>query len=392
MELAAPMGRILSLDRFRGLCLALMLAFGASKMFASASSFFVPLSTHDLSKSFQLIAGYGFYDVIAPMFIFASGLSFGVSYRAKLERFGYRETRKSCLMHAFQIIGLGGLLVFNTDDVIGIILLVLMILALVAKVISFFPFKFADKISPFLRKFLFYLGILLTVWNVVQIILFAVDAPSFSHHWGPLCSIGIGMLICLLWVEFRPWQKILMSTLCASFYASLCFVLPASLFMGFTHGGLLGSLGYALLYVFAETLFSLRKQRFAATAYVLLAAIAALVLTWYITPSKEAVNITYVLWSLVISFSVYSVISHLDSLQIKRFPILASLGKYSLTLYCMHFLVSNMYGICVCALVKYLNVPQILATITLALGLILYLILATIAIRAMAKRNWVIRL
>ena len=382
-------GRIRALDRLRGLSLWMMLVFGASKM-ATFGDFFASLSTHDVTKSFQIIGGYGFYDCIAPMFVFASGLAFWAAYQSKLRLVGVYQATLDSAKRGLALVGLGGLLVFNFDDPLGIALFALAMVALVVWVISLVKPRWTI-LKRLLKQALLCLGGMLILVNLIEMAFYAGGMDASWGHWGPLCSIGVGLLMALALARLSTGGKVVASLALTALYAAFCLYGDAGLAGNFVHGGLLGSLGYGLLMVYGFTWMSIRSK-WGRGAYALALGLLSIPACLLLTPSKETVNLSFVLVSVVIETFVYAFISLFDRFALRRIPLLTTLGQQSLTVYCLHFATTFTYGICLNALTCYLPVGEALHTVVFALGLVLYPILMACLVKALGKRGWVVKI
>ena len=387
---SAHFGRIPALDRFRGLSLCLMLAFGAAKM-VTFCDFFVQLSTHDPALSWQLIDGYGFYDSIAPMFVFASALSFWAAFGSRRRKLGWSQAILSFFKRSMQLVGLGGLLAFDLVDPIGWILMALMLAVAVVWIISLARPQRAPYLRKILGKILTITGIGLIVVNYVEVGLYVFGVQAWHSAWSAIASIGVGLLFTLCIVRLSDLAKIVICIVATVFYGLVCYYSDVCSFDYFVHGGLMGSFGYSLLMLYAYTLMSLHADKKVQLSFSLVLAVAAIGAYLYIIPYKEAVNVSYVLISYLISFDVYFIISLFDKYNLSFAP-LTILGRNSLTVYCLHFLMTFTYGICLNALVAYVPAGVVIQCIMFAIGMACYPLIMTLVIRALSHRNYLIRL
>lgn len=383
--------RVNSLDRFRGFAIALMLMFGAAKMFTD-TDFFVQLSTHDLSLSWQLITGYGFYDIIAPLFVFASGLAFHYSTKSSCLKNGSVKTRRKNLVHSLKILGVGSLLLFDFSNPIGIVFFTFMILSILLIAFSLFKPKFKNITRKIFHYSLISLGICVVVVNIIEVILALANTSTYTGSWGALTSIGIGMLIATFIVDKEISIKCVFIYAFIIVYFCLCLILPEKAFL-FTHGGIMGALGYAILFILADVVLSLKDNKVLLLIFTIPLFISSAFIYDVILPSKETVTITYVLFSFVFCYTVYLIFDLLELPGVNfKFPVLTILGKNSLTAYCLHFALTFTYGICINALISYLPMKGVIQIILYALGMILYAILMALLLRYLSKKNLVVRI
>ena len=384
-------GRIPALDRFRGLSLWLMFAFGAAKM-VTFCDFFVRFSTHDVALSWQLIRGYGFYDSIAPLFVFASGLAFWAAFRSRQCRVGTSQAILSSARRGLQLVGIGGLLAFDFADPLGWVLFALAIGMAVTWLVSCLRPAHSPLLRRWMGRVLLGVGAATILANYIEIMFYLGGTAVWNAHWSAIASIGVGLLVTLALVRLPTWGRVLACIGATVFYALACRFSPAGMFDGFVHGGLAGSMGYALLVMYAYTLMSMGTDRWLRLMFGALLWSMGLVACIYLDPAKEAVNISYVLVSFAIAYDVYAVVRLFDGLSCRRFAPLTILGRTSLTVYCLHFVLTFPFGICLDALVSYVPVGTVLRCILFVLGMIGYPFLMALLARALSRRHCLIRL
>ena len=384
-----PSGRIRTLDRLRGLSLWLMLVFGAAKM-ATFGDFFAALSMHDVTKSFQIIAGYGFYDCIAPMFVFASGLAFWASYQSKLRRLGASRAALYGAKRGLELVGVGGLLIFNFDDPFNISLFALALVVLATWVVSLIRPDWVI-LKRLVHRTLLSLGVMLILINWIEMAVGIGSAGVSWGSWGPICSIGVGLLMALCLARLSTRGKVFASLLMTALYAGICLYGDPALAGSFVHGGLLGSLGYGLLVTYGFVWMSL-AGKWRKVAYALAIGLLAIPTCLLQTPSKELVNLSFVLISWIIETFLYAFLALFERMELKYFPLFSILGRNSLTIYCLHFVTTFTFGICLNALTCYLPVGETLHTIVFALGLVVYPVLADCLVKWLSKKGWVVKL
>ena len=380
--------RIPSIDRFRGIAIALMIMFTATEMY-TATDFFVPLSTHDLTKALLLIPGYGFFDLIAPFFIFASGLSFGFAFSSAERKVGLPAAYSVMGRKGVKVVGLGSLLLFSFDG-IGLFFFVCAILCLTLLVLRFTWKKSRELFSYdiLFDKILFALGILLLIVAVADNLLLLFGKTPTDSHWTALPSIGVSMLVCVAFSKRKPYVKVTAVYLLTLLVFLMNLYIPQGNFAYFTHGGFLGSFGYALLFLCADTVVTLQKMRktlahtFAATIGILAVTSCAI-----IVPSKAAVNVSYALVSFVFAYVLYFVVSLFDKVRVKKFPLLTLLGQNSLMIYMWHVPLSPMVGLMENGLIAYWPVSDGMRVVLGFMGMAVYLFGTYAVVWALQKRK-----
>lgn len=355
--------RIPSIDRFRGLAMSLLIMFGAAIMFET-TQFFKPLTTHDLSIAFQIIPGYALYDFGAPLFLFASGLSFGFAFASAERKYGTLRAYDVLTKRAIKIVGMGALLLFDLGDVIGIICFALLMTCIVLVVAQLIVRKKNRTLFHIFGEtanaILLFAGWALLAIAVTENVLLLCGVEVTSEHWGALPSIGCAMLLAVPFVKLKPSWKVLTVSLLTMFYFSANLAIPVQNFTHFAHGGMLGSIGYALCFLYADLTIDLYKiypkRPIIPNVFATLMAVMAFMSNMVALPSKAAVNVSYILISFVLSYGLYVVIRLFDDVQVKRFPFLTIIGQNCLLVYALNFFVTYVYGICINAMVDYVPV------------------------------------
>ena len=100
--------RILSIDRFRGICMFAMVCSFVFGLFASFGAL-APLIEHG-TKGFEILPGVSFADLFAPMFIFVVGLTIVPSFKKREEKFGTVNAYLQLAIRFLSIMGIGCLL------------------------------------------------------------------------------------------------------------------------------------------------------------------------------------------------------------------------------------------------------------------------------------------
>ena len=234
--------RVPSLDRFRGFALALMIIFGAAKS-VTVAPVFAALSTHDLSEALIIFPGIGFYDLIAPLFVFACGLGLGFSSDS------LNSSRP--MRRVIALVGLGALVNLPTGDPLSFAFLAFSVIALILVVLWFAGKKTskpdAQIISRILRKFVSFVGLFALATAVIENILYLFGVSVSPAHWSVLASIGVASLFVYPFTRVRVGWKLFFCAAFTALYFAANLLVPAENFSYFTHGGLLGSFGFVRL-------------------------------------------------------------------------------------------------------------------------------------------------
>jgi predicted acyltransferase len=298
--------RLISIDYFRGLAIILMVLSNYSVGIIAVPSWF---------KHAQDI-GLTINDIIAPLFIFAIGLTYGLSIRSRSERTSRWEAIQQAATRYLAILGLGAIISAGE------------------------------------------------VWYGYS--------PS-SMEWGVLQAIGLAGLLALPTI-FLPtgWRfciglgvLAIYQVLLDHFWLNTVLVTP--------HGGLPGSFGWAAMLILATALADLyhdpRKRKFYLVAVMLF--LAGGISLAYLSPiSKHRVSAAYVLVCLGISGLLFGLFHLLVEHYKIKLPLLAAWGKNPLLLYLLHYVLIGIFiipGIPV----LYMNAPAWLVILEMVILLVL---------------------
>ena len=229
--------------------------------------------------------GFTIADLGAPMFIFAIGLTFGISARRRLEQDGAWNMTQHFVVRYFAILGIGAL--FGAGQV------------------------------------------LMQVNGVVI-------------NWGVMQAIGVAGLVTLVVIRLITWERLLIGlSLLAGYQFMLDHFWLATVLIS-PHGGLYGSLAWAAMLILATVLADLyfRKSRgiWALIAASVLAILLTLALNSWVPVSKNRVSASYVLLSLGLSGLFFSVF-HIFVERLKwKLSTLVMCGRNPLLLYMLHLI------------------------------------------------------
>ncbi len=226
-------------------------------------------------------------DVIAPAFIFAIGLTYGLSFRKRLIRDGLSRTAGHFLKRNFSIIGIGCILSAG-ETLLG--------------------------------------------------------QNKSGFDWGVLQAIGTAGLITLpflLMPDFAVWICGIIILIGYQFFLDSFFL---SVVLRSPHGGLFGSIGWSSMMVFASALGrffhrdekSKYKIKYLMLSFLILA--AGIFLSYFSPVSKNRVSSSYILVSLGISALVFYGFYLLELVFKIKENILSSWGKNPLLLYVLHLI------------------------------------------------------
>jgi len=272
MNSSAP--RLNSIDLFRGLAiLGMVLA-----NYLAGVEWISPWLKHAKDAGFTVI------DLVAPMFIFAIGLTYGSSFKRRIERDSAGKTYQHFVVRFAALLGMGAL--FSAGEV-----------------------------------------------------LLGVDGQTVN--WGVLQAIGVAGLVTLLLLRLPTWGRLLNGLGILAFYQYMLNTFWLTRILSEPHGGLLGSISWAgmlvLATVFADVFFRPYGQR----RLVALSAgsiLAGLLLSLFFVISKNRVSPAYVLLSLGLSGLIFSACHILVEQFRLKSRLLPLWGRNPLVLYLLHML------------------------------------------------------
>lgn len=273
-------------------------------------------------------------DLIAPMFIFAIGLTYGLSFRQRLQRDGRQKTLSHFIFRSLELIGIGCLLSAGET---------------------------------------------------------AVGESTAAVNWGVLQAIGVAQLVVLPFLFLPAWARTASGCGILVLYQVLLDHFWLGPVLASSHGGLLGALSWSAMLLLAtlpaDIYFSTKGKKF--SYLVCAAAIFITGVIWSgISPiSKNRVSPAYVLISLGISALVFYVFFLFQQKGNSPSRFLSIWGKNPLALYLLQDLVLAVFVL-----------PPFPGWYRLAPGwLILLQAAALIAIlhsfaRLMEKKRWILKL
>jgi predicted acyltransferase len=281
--------RLDAIDQFRGFAILLM----------SLADFLSDVRAVPAWLKHAPDIGYTVIDLIAPMFVFAMGLTYGLSFRRRLLRNGAWAAYEHAITRNLALIGLGFLLVMA--------------------------------------------GNMTGVYE--------------SHgNWGLLQALGMAGLITLPFIRLRPGVRAAVGLLILALYQYMLDAAWLPLVLGSTHNGIWGSLSWGALLILSTVLADLYHEEFQAprrdapirplyawmTAAVL---VIGLALTAIAPISKSRASASYMLVSLGLSALLFGLFHFLEAHTHLRLPVLVAWGRNALLLYFLHGAVIGLFAL-----------------------------------------------
>jgi predicted acyltransferase len=276
------MKRLEAIDQFRGFAILLMILANYMNNVSIIPSW--------LKHADDI--GYTVIDLVAPMFVFAMGLTYGLSFRRRLERTGAWNTYQHFLTRYLALVGLGYLITL--------------------------------------------------VWEIS-----GIQPPSVN--WGLLQALGAAGLIALPFILLSSaWRWVIGLAMLAMYQILLDRFWLKEVLVA-PHNGPWGAFSWGAMLILATALADLyhdaRRSQF---AYPLLSAglvVVGLALALLVPLSKDRASASFVLLSLGLSGLVFYMF-HL--MQVKwrlRLPILTDWGRNPLSLYLLHYILLGIFAL-----------------------------------------------
>jgi predicted acyltransferase len=269
-----PTSRISSIDQFRGFAILAM----------ALANFMGGVQAIPAWLKHAPDVGLTVIDLIAPMFIWAIGLTYGVSFRRRLARDGSATTYGQFLTRYLAILGIGA--VISAGET-------------------------------------------------------ALGLNAKGVDWGVLQAIGAAGILTLPVIHLPAWGRAGVGLLFLAVYQALLDTAWLGTVLGSPHGGLYGSLSWGGMLILSTALADLfhdpGRRKWAAWAG-LLAAAAGCGLAFVAPISKNRVSCSYVLVSLGISALIFLAFHGASERFHFESRFLTVWGKNPLALYFLHYL------------------------------------------------------
>lgn len=318
------MKRVQSIDQYRGFAILSMVMAN----YLAGILWIPPWLKHAPDTGLTVI------DLVAPFFIFAIGLTYGLSFKNRLSRFGFRPCIAHFLYRYLALIGIGAIL--SAGEII---------------------FGFSKS----------------------------------TMGWGVLQAIGVAGILTLPVLRYSPKYRILVGIFILIFYQLMCELSWGAIVFSSPHGGLPGSLSWAAMLIIASALgdlFHSHNEKIRVLIMTFSATLFAGILLSFIVPiSKNRVSASYVLVCLGISGMLFMVFHILNDKLHFHIPFLTSWGKNPIFLYILHLICLGFFALPTSP-GWYENAPGWLVFIQI----ILLMVSISVVARYFERKEWVITL
>jgi predicted acyltransferase len=276
MQPSKSITRIEAIDQFRGFAILLMIL----------ADYLNNISSIPTWLKHAPDVGYTIIDLVAPLFVFAIGLTFGMSFRRRLARSGDWKTYNHFISRNLALIGL---------------------------------------------------GFLITLGGVLS-----KNYPP-DANWGLLQALGAAGLITLPFIKIKPKYRWIFGFLLLAIYQVLLDRFWLADVINSVHNGPQGALSWGAMMIIATSLGDVYldqengKQFFPWLSLCLL--VLGGLMIFFVPISKHRASASYMLVSLGFSGLIFFVFHILEAKLHFRIPILTDFGVNPLLLYLLHGLV-----------------------------------------------------
>jgi predicted acyltransferase len=272
--------RIISIDQYRGFAILTM----------ALANYMVGVKIIPAWLKHAPDVGLTVIDLIAPFFIFAIALTYGISFHRRVEREGPFKTYSQFITRYLAIIGLGAIISAGET---------------------------------------------------------ATGQNPAGIDWGVLQAIGMAGLLCLVVIRLPSVYRWLIGLGILVVYQLILDNFLLDLTIRSPHGGLFGSLNWGAMLILGTALADLfhgsERQQNAFPWVSLLILLTGVVISLLVPVSKHRVSSSYVLISLGASALLF-LLFHWISTHFKwKLHLLVAWGKNPLVLYFLHYLIIGVF-------------------------------------------------
>ncbi len=274
--------RILSIDRFRGLCFFAFVCSYILPLFG-VFDFLTPYVEHD-KNGFQILPGVSFADLFVPMFIFVIGLTIIRSFKSREEKVGTRKAYFQLATRFLALIGIGYAfngfengwadvffndVAFNNLAIVTQVAAIFFWLALAGLIIYIISLFFKnEKFKDISNKiFVYTLAIagVLAIFFLLVSTAEKITAPAQSkfggHEWDTLQNIGLAGLLALPFIRYDKWGRLI---ICGLSFVGLTILMQNGLFPlanTILEGGFIGAFSWSTILLLGSIFADLKDDK-----------------------------------------------------------------------------------------------------------------------------------
>ena len=338
---ASGSGRILSIDRFRGICMFLMVCSFIFPLFA-CFDFLKPVVEHG-DKGFQILPGISFADLFAAMFIFVIGLTISKSFKKREEKVGTSKAYAHLALRFLGLIGIGA--IFNgfesgwSDIFLGEktfselsvqiqlyavcfwIALALLIVFIVSRFVKNEKFKvISESIFRYSLAFVGICALFFILVSTGEKITAPANGERFGGwEWDTLQNIGLAGLLALPFVKFNKTGKLVMVVVT---FTVLTILMQNGLYplaKSILEGGIFGGFSWACILLMGSVFYDLKndnKKYWILTSLILLVSVV-LIVAFNFTAAKRGCTPVYAMFCIAISAMVWGGLNCINNWKFK---------------------------------------------------------------------------
>ena len=352
--------RILSIDRFRGICMFAMVCSFIFGLFASFSAL-APIIEHG-TNGFQILPGVSFADLFAPMFIFVIGLTIVPSFKKREKQFGTSRAYFQLAVRFLSIMGIGCLLNGFEDGWSDVILngvpfaelnINMKIYAVcfwiaIALVINLIVSTFIknDKYKAISKNIL---SALLALCGLLALFVIIVKTGEkitpnptspYDQIWDTLQNIGLAGLISLPFIKFSKWGKLVIVSIILLVLTAFIQGGGLSLANSILEGGFVGGFSWACILMFGSIFSELKDdKRYWVLTSMLLLISTVLILAFDFTAAKRGCTPVYAMFTTSIAAMIWSALNLLNNWK-PKFSFFAIWGSNAILTYVVNYIIS----------------------------------------------------
>lgn len=357
--------RILSIDRFRGICIFGMVCQFIMPLFAAFAPL-APIFEHD-DAGFQILPGVSFADLFAAMFIFVIGLTLIKSFQSRAAKYGTGKAYFQLAVRFLALIGLGAALdgfemgwiyVFTTEggtfstvirDNVQPFAIEFWIVVGLAGFVLIFSLARLKKLAGYTGSLLKYV---LAVYGLYLLFMLIVYTAEYIGHgqydpipsegylfgfkkpiWATLENIGLAGLLALPFVRMGKWGRL---TVVGVSYAVMTVLMQNGLYPVakiLIEGGLIGGVGWSGVLLLGTFFADLKddKRYWVFSCLFLLLSVACAVSFGFIA-AKRGGTPTYGLFCASIASMIWGGLNFLNGWK-PKFDFFAIWGSNAILMY-----------------------------------------------------------
>lgn len=269
--------RILSIDLFRGIAIILMVSANYLAGVDSVPSWLKHAPDIGLTLA----------DLVAPLFIFAIGLTYRISFEKRKEKYGSLSTNIHFLKRYLVLIGIGTILTAGE---------------------AFFM--------------------------------------STTSNWGVLQAIGVSGIITLIFIRFNAYIRIAVGLTFLVVYQIVLNTLLLNNVLASGHGGLFGSVSWASMMIISTVVAELfYRKKWQYYAFMIGLVVLSTISIFLVPVSKNRVSLSYILISTTISALFFWFLDFISKYIKKPRGPLIWWGRNPIVLYVLHLMLLGFFAL-----------------------------------------------